>query len=240
MRIDSHAHIGTWKGLFIPRVSEEEFIRRMDELKIDVSCVSSMEAIQGEIGLGNEEVRAMALRHPKRILPYAVVGPGGVCSTSLVKIHPYCFSAGPDRYEELWASANEARSIVLTHTWGGDPYCSPKLFAPVARRYPNLAILLGHSGNNLEGAQECIDATKTTSNMYLELATSWVHFGMIERLVREAGAERIVFGTDMTFLEPAASVARLEHANIGEIEREAIFGGNMRRLLSERGVRLES
>lgn len=231
MRFDAHAHFGTWKGLYIPAVDGDEFIRRMDELGIDVSCVSSMNAIQGEIESGNEQVRALADAHPRRILAVPVVAPGGSSAAPFIKIHPTCFEASPDRYESLWVSANEAGSIVLTHTFGGDPYCSPRLFIPIARRYPRVRILLGHSGNNLEGCRESIEAAKEAPNLFLELATSWVHYGMIERFVREVGADRILFGTDMTFLEPSAAVERLERAQIGESERRAIFGENLARLL---------
>ncbi len=39
--------------------------------------------------------------------------------------------------------AHANRCVILTHTWGNDPYCGPKLIDKIANKYPGITFLMG-------------------------------------------------------------------------------------------------
>jgi len=56
--------------------------------------------------------------------------------------------------------------------------------------------------------------------------------GQIEKVVRELGAERIVFGTDSPLLDPAVQKAKITGADISDEAKERLLGLNMAHLLN--------
>ena len=74
-------------------------------------------------------------------------------------------------------------------------------------------------------------AEAISHNLYLDVASSQPHVGMIERFVKEVGAERVLFGSDMPVLEPAAQLGRVAYAEISEDNKEKILGRNVQQLL---------
>jgi len=54
---------------------------------------------------------------------------------------------------------------------------------------------------------------------------------MIGEAVRGVGADRVLFGSDMPYLEPAVSLGKVLGAKIGEEEMEAILYGNAEAVL---------
>ena len=57
--------------------------------------------------------------------------------------------------------------------------------------------------------------------------------GVLETLVREAGYERLIFGSNAPLSAMGAVLARIRHAELPDEGRQAILGGNLRRLLGE-------
>ncbi len=53
----------------------------------------------------------------------------------------------------------------------------------------------------------------------------------IQRFVQEIGAERVIFGSDIPFGAMKAELQKVLSLRIGDREREAILGGNIRRLI---------
>jgi predicted TIM-barrel fold metal-dependent hydrolase len=54
---------------------------------------------------------------------------------------------------------------------------------------------------------------------------------MIERFVRELGAERVLFGSDIPLPEPAAALGRIAYARISEEAKRKILGLNIKQFL---------
>jgi hypothetical protein len=67
---------------------------------------------------------------------------------------------------------------------------------------------------------------------------------MTEMAVRELGAERVLFGSDIGGRSFGSQLAKVYGARISEREKRSILGGNLRRVLSPilelKGVSLES
>jgi hypothetical protein len=125
--------------------------------------------------------------------------------------------------------------VVLVHTWDSDPNCGPLLLAPIAREFPEARILLGHSGVTLRGYEQSFEAAKAAPNTFLDITGSQSHRTIIERAVACVGAHRVLFGSDLPFLEAAVSLGRVLSARIADAEKEQILRKNFLRLLEEGG-----
>ena len=77
-----------------------------------------------------------------------------------------------------------------------------------------------------------IRAIRATKNVYCGLAGSDPTSGYVEMAVRELGAERVIYGSDVGGRSFASQVAKVVGANISEAEKRLILGGNLRRLLT--------
>ncbi|HMD83401.1 MAG TPA: amidohydrolase family protein [Terriglobia bacterium] len=131
-----------------------------------------------------------------------------------------------------WAVENEV--VILQHEWikadGNEPgESSPFDVVELAQRHPQLQIVCAHTGGNWELGIRAIRATK---NVYCGLAGSDPTSGYVEMAVRELGAERVVFGSDVGGRSFASQVAKVEGAYISESDKKLILGGNLRRLLA--------
>jgi predicted TIM-barrel fold metal-dependent hydrolase len=76
---------------------------------------------------------------------------------------------------------------------------------------------------------------KKRPNIYLDQATSQAGYGWIERFVREVGAEKILFGSDMPFISAPQQIGKVLYARISDADKRKILGENAKRIF-----RLES
>jgi predicted TIM-barrel fold metal-dependent hydrolase len=68
-------------------------------------------------------------------------------------------------------------------------------------------------------------------NVYGDLALSRPIEGNVEWFVKEMGADRVLFGTDMPFYDPSHVIARVALADITEEEKKDIFYRNTAKLM---------
>ena len=245
--IDAHAHLGSYGGFDIPHGDADGMVRSMDDLGIDVACISSLTAINADHVRGNDLTAAAVRRYPGRFLGYAVANPWETdCITtelarafdelglSAIKIHPTMWELPVDdaRYQPIWAFASERKALILSHTWVGDRTCRPSLFTEIAQRYPDVAFLLGHSGGSREGNVEAIEVAAACPNVYLETCYSQLTREQFELLVQGAGSDRVLFGTDMPFIDAAFTLARVAGSHLPIAQRRAVLGENAARLLA--------
>ena len=72
----------------------------------------------------------------------------------------------------------------------------------VQHRYPRANFVFGHSGNTPDERSQAITAARENPNVYLETCSTFRTPGVIEQLVNEAGAERVLFGSDSPLMDP--------------------------------------
>ena len=123
---------------------------------------------------------------------------------------------------------------ILQHeflkTGGSEPgESSPFDVVELAKRHPKLQIVCAHTGGNWELA---IRAIRGTKNVYAGIAGSDPTSGFVEMAVRELGAERVIYGSDVGGRSFASQIAKVEGAQISESDKKLILGGNLRRLLT--------
>ena len=91
--------------------------------------------------------------------------------------------------------------------------------------------VIAHAGNGPLGQDEAVAAAQACANIYLETSTSFGDSRTIEYLVQGAGAERVLFGSDMPEQELRYQLGRIVTADIPEDARRRILGLNAIELL---------
>ena len=248
--IDCHGHLGPWFNFHIPRQDAASMVASMDRLGVRAIVASAHAGIGPDSLLGNELMSAATRDFPGRIYGYVTVNPnysaeemrrelerwGAEPGFLGVKLHPdmHRVDVDDDRYAPAWEYANARGLPVLTHTGEGPP-CGPPQAVKLAERYPQTPILLGHSGLSPAGVEASIEAARQKETIFLDITGSMIHYGLLERMVREAGRERVLFGTDLPFLDPRPQFGRVLFAHLSDEEKRDVLGRNAARVFKLTG-----
>lgn len=244
--IDAHAHLGPTGGFYIPRSGADDMVAMMDRLGIDRTMLASHLAVSCDAVRGNDLTAEAARRYPGRLHGYVVVNPhypeeveGELCrgydvlGLHGIKLHPTFqdYSVSDPACAPVWRFAEERRVPVLSHTWDRDERCRPSLFAALAEAHPAVPFILGHSGGTPAGKREAVAVAQAHPNVYLDICGSTLTRAELEWMVAEVGAERILFGTDVPWLDPRFLIGKVVYARLSAEEQRLILGENIARLM---------
>jgi hypothetical protein len=245
---DCHGHLGVHPDFPAWKHSPEEMLQVMDLLNIELLAISSTRACYNDCPRGNAEVAEVLRKYPQRFRGYVTASPrppgealGELERWShfhrppLIKLHPEChqYPVNGEYYRPIWDFANQTHAVVLVHTWDSDSNCGPLLLGPIAREFPQAKIIVGHSGVTWRGYEQSFAVAAEASNTFLDITGSQSHRSIIERGVSRLGAHRVLFGSDMPFLEAAMLLGRVLAARISDQDKEKIFRTNFAQLLEE-------
>jgi predicted TIM-barrel fold metal-dependent hydrolase len=247
---DCHGHLGVHPDFPAYKTCAEDMLRVMDLLNIEVLAITSTLACYNDCPRGNAEVARAIERYPDRFRGYITVNssPPGEAITELqrwrwfhtpplIKLHPDLHKSAVNStgYRPVWDYAGSTGAVVLVHTWESDPNCGPLLLGPLAGDFPRARIILGHSGVTWRGYHQAMECAESAANVFLDIAGSQSHRTILEKIVNRLGRDRILFGSDMPYLEAAASLGRVLTASIPEEAKESILRLSFVRLLQESG-----
>ena len=136
--------------------------------------------------------------------------------------------------------ARELKAVIYIHTFmvvGGTPRVPgggsrgaeshPADVALLARRFPEVPLICGHSGGDWElGAR----AIRACENVYFEFSGSDPHSSEVDYAVNELGADRIVWGGHGPSRSFATELSKVFDADLSRADRMKVLGGNYRRL----------
>lgn len=134
----------------------------------------------------------------------------------------------------------ELNAVIYIHTWlkvGGSPRfvgggngegeSTPMDVALLAKRFPDVPMICGHSGGDWEiGAR----AIRSCENVYFEFSGSDPHSGQVDYAVNELGVDRIVWGGHGPMRSYATELTKVFDSNLNLADRIKVFGGNVRRI----------
>jgi predicted TIM-barrel fold metal-dependent hydrolase len=136
--------------------------------------------------------------------------------------------------------AAELNALIYIHAWyhvGGEPRrpgganqrgeSTPEDVALLARRFPDVQLICGHSGGDWELG---VRAVRQFPNVYLEFSGSDPHSGQVDFTVAEVGVDRLIWGGHGPTRSYSTELAKVFDADLTQAQREQIFGGNLRRL----------
>ncbi|GIU78882.1 MAG: hypothetical protein KatS3mg005_2120 [Bryobacteraceae bacterium] len=132
-----------------------------------------------------------------------------------------------DEFFELASLAAEHRLVLICHTGNGAPYALPSLFIPVARRFPEMPVVLAHAGGSAYYLEAIVAAT-VCPNIFLELST--LTPANVHEVLRHVPADRLMIGSDLPESRKA-EIGKIVDLDIPEAERRKILWETARRLL---------
>lgn len=235
--LDTHAHLGPWFSTYIHAGEADGLLRSMDRLGIRATALIAFDAIGPDMRGGNDRVAAAMRRYPGRFLGYATVDPNepGAMHAELercfrelgfhaIKFHcdTHGVPADADAYRPALEYAEAHRLCILIHG---------RITEPMLKRYPNARFLSAHVGGwDGRFPNYAVELSRDYPNLYLDLAASTVYNGALEKLVEEAGADRIVHGSDTPLMDPGYQLGRVLAARLSAEDREKILYRNAARL----------
>jgi len=106
-------------------------------------------------------------------------------------------------------------------------------YAKLCKKHPEINFILAHAGsiNDTFHLDRLIEIAKRVNNLYLDLTGSVPYFGIIERFVKEVGPERVLYGSDIPFIDATGPLGRVLYTKIKDEDKEKILGLNMAKLL---------
>lgn len=245
--IDAHAHIGTWGDFFIPQASAEWFVRMLTATDVEAAGVSHMLGVGHDAVTGNQLVLDAVARHQGRLYAWLIASPHDRdAATRLrdqldmpgvwgLKIHPDTHETTLEdpRYDAIFELAASAGVPVLTHTQTGSAWSDPVMAAAVAARR-QVPLLMGHGGLSQNGLLAAARLAAQVPALYFETASSRLTRHALAAVVAEAGADKVLYGSDALFLDPRTAIGRFLAADLDPADRLQVASGNLARILGDR------
>ncbi len=241
--IDCHCHLGPYFNFHVPAPSPGDMVRSMDNIGVEKACVSPHICLTSDIVAGNDEMLDAVASHPGRLLGYFTYNPHypdlmefevercfkyeGVIG---FKIHQSTHDTtlmNPG-YRFCYEYANSRKLPVLIHTWSSQTISN---IEELSSEYPQAVFIMGHFGASNENMQKAADVINSRKNVYGDTTLSTMREGNVEWLIEIAGEDRLVYGTDMPFMDPRPCLGRVLGADIDETSREKVLGANFLEIL---------
>ncbi len=244
--LDAHAHLAHPGCMGINQCAlayndAEGLVGSMDRLGVDIACVSSWSGITYAAPDANDMTLEAAAAYPGRLLAYGCLNPtypklfeaeferlfvGG----RVIGYKPYPPRQGvpitDPRHEKVLKWCDAHRAPILLHAG------PPEQVMELAPRYPQAQFLIAHAGSSWDLAQKAAEAARRFENVYAELTYTSILYGFVEFFVQEAGAHKLLFGSDCVMRDIAPQLGWIAWARLQPHEKRLILGGNMRRLLA--------
>ena len=225
----------------------DSIVKKMDRLGIDSIITAPWSGISFNGINGNEESLYAAKKHPGRFYGFSTCnihyeedlaawkGYHEKYPDIFVGIKPYPpyqhFEFSDDVAKEWFEYANEHHLPALIHADGLQFHDSAE---PVIPKYPNVTFIIAHTGASYGIARRAIELAKKYPNVVLEITYTTTARGMIEYLVSEVGADRVLYGSDLPMRDPTPQLAWVCYAKISEEDKKKILSGNIKRILAKR------
>lgn len=241
MVIDFHAHLWSRDD------AEEAIARECQRHGVDKVCISGLASPipdLDEVRRLNDRCYRAAREYPGFYLPFVYVNPlhGRAALEELergreegavgLKLWISCYANHPSVFPVV-ERALELNWPVLQHAWHKavgqyEGESDPRHVAELSRRYPTLKLVMAHFGGDwrygLRAVRDCPGVIGDTSG-------SMTDNGLVEAWVRECGAERLLWGTDMPGADLLLTLSKVRDADLTDGEKALILGGNAARLL---------
>jgi len=251
--IDTHLHLGYLSGLNMPQEPDSAIVGQYKKYGISKAIFSHHYAISSvEFGL---RCTMHALEKYKgNFFAYLVFNPNfekksleiikeyvNHEAVAGVKIHPSWHSCYPydERYSKFWEFADREGLVVLTHSWNpnvsnkSQKFSDPLFFEKIANAHPGLKIILAHAGGRGDYLYKVIDLIINNDNLYVDFAGDIFEPFLIRDYVKRAGSEKLLFGTDLPWLDLRYYLSNILNAEISDSDRANIFGLNAARLFGK-------
>ena len=234
--LDVHAHVHPMQN--IDCLPLEDQVAEMDRVGIGAAVISSILALSGRFTEGNDEVADATRRYPGRFFGYCHVSANYPelmipelqrCFENKgfrgIKVYQVGTPYDDARFDPVWDFAAAHKAPVLAHTWAGNLTG----FDKAAERFPGAVFMAAHAGSGF-AYEAYLQAAKRAPNFYRDITYSREHTNMIEHMVKQIGADRIVWGSDAPTFSMSAQLSKVLFARIADADKRKILYDTAARL----------
>nr|MBQ4320541.1 amidohydrolase family protein [Clostridia bacterium] len=242
----------------------DNIVKKMDRMGVDRIITAPWHGIANDGRAGNRDTLYAATKYPGRFLgfstcnihyeadlkgqvdPHDTAYEAGFENYSwktmhtehpdvFVGIKPYWpyqrFDLAHPNTAEWYEYANAHNLLMLVHT-GNDAVVDR--VAELSLKYPNISFILAHTGISYAVARKNLSVAKIRDNVYLELTYTSTTRDIVEFLVSEVGAEKVLYGSDLPMRDPSPQLGWVAYTKLTTEQKKLILGGNIDRLLKRR------
>ena len=248
---DIHAHVGTPGPT--PAKRMEALIKIADRVGVERLCICMSppwhyEPTPEQFRQSNDDVLAILKEWSSRAFGFVYLNPQHL-RESLDELQR-CVADGPMIGIKLWVGmhcnapqldpivqrASELKALILQHTWikqrgkGNLPgESTPMDLAELSARHPGVPIVCGHTGGGDWALG--IRAIRARPELHADLGGGDPVNGEVEMAVRELGARRVLYGSDVNGRSFGSQIGKVLGADISRAAKKLILRENLRALL---------
>lgn len=247
--IDAHTHIlpSGISGIYQSIADTKDVVALLDRLGIDCIVTAPHPMLDGMMPFANEAALEASRQFPGRIYGYISICPHDGISAiqreldrygkeksfvGLKLLSGYHGELDREEYQYALDFANEAGCPVVAHIWGGAP--SLKSVEAVVRTRPRMKLIMAHLGG---GSAECFDSyvrlMACYPNLYTDICGSLYNRYSIEDVVEKAGETRVIFGSDLIYLDPRYDLGRILFSTLSQAAMKRLLAENYLSLLED-------
>lgn len=159
-----------------------------------------------------------------------------------VKLHPLFQGISLDD-PRLWENleAMQGEFVITTHVGlggEGSERCTPKMLRDLVERFPDLDLIAAHFGGYrlLDEIEELIVGLPVCVDTSWPPGLASIDPDRIRGIIERHGPEKVIFATDWPMVSPADDIAALRALGLSKADTQAIFSGNLLRLLDGVGA----
>lgn len=246
---DLHGHLTGIPGR-TPQDRMRELVDAMDRVGVErlmmfMGMRFDLDPTPAVLRKQNDEVLQAIESQPDRTFGFVYLNPKHT-DVSLKELDR-CVRDGPMVGVKLWTAvrcsapeldplirrAAELKAVIFQHTWlkvtgnyAGES--TPSDVVELARRHPDVPLICGHTGGDWERGVRTVRASR---NVSVGLSGFDPCSGVVEMGVRELGAERLIFGSDVGGRSFASQMAKAVGADIPYESKRLILRENLRGML---------
>ena len=158
-----------------------------------------------------------------------------------VKFHSEYQKFYPDdeKMFPIYEKITELGLLAVFHG-GWDPYtdgevrAAPQRFAALCEKFPHMMVIAAHLGGIMLWDDVEKHLAGRFDNLYFDVSviSRYIDCEQLLRIIRQQGAEKILFGSDCPWDEPANEIAMINELPLSAEEKELIFHKNAEKLIS--------
>ncbi|MCC7351301.1 MAG: amidohydrolase family protein [Phycisphaerales bacterium] len=233
---DNHGHAGGTSGHYhVPDGDADSLIHEMDRFGVEQVCVFSLSGVFSDEMYGNDRTLEYIRKYPGRFVGFTMLnlhrGPDfirreldrtqklGMRGIKLIPSYQGYPEEGPN-VDVACQWAHDHKQLILNHNWGG-----AQQMRRLVDTYPNACFFTGHT------TLAYADVIRQYKNLFV-CSCPVLEPRIVETVVASIGADRFLFGSDLTDLPISWGIGPILMARISEPDKRKILGDNLRELLT--------
>ena len=151
-----------------------------------------------------------------------------------IKIHPveHKTNADDERYRVVYELARKFRKPIMSHSWENSSYnpeqyrSHPDKFQKFLSEFRDITFILGHAGGRPSTIESVARMCNEFDNLYVDIAGDYYDNGLIEMLSSNIGTDKILFGSDVNWMDTRCNMAPVITADLNASDILKIFRFN--------------